>query len=170
MGGGDARMDRRASPQLTAAAKNGVANAPRIHHLPIHRASALGRRDCTAMENEMKYVQVVFVLTTWVLVGCAHHRPTAAVLPKGGGTYDVIGQGPAEQDAYQNAAKEASYTCEKKDKEMVVTKEESVYQGVDKNKKDQVKGENVALAFVTGRSGKERNVDDYKVTLSISCN
>ena len=40
--------------------------------------------------------------------------------------------------------------------------------GVDKDKKDQIKGENVALA--TGRTGKERNVDDYKVTLTISCN
>ena len=118
----------------------------------------------------MKYIQLGLVVSGLCLVGCAHHRASAAVLPKGGGTYDVIGEGPAEQDAYQNAAREAQYTCEKKEKEMVVVNQTSVYQGVDKNKKDDVKGENVALAFVTGRSGKERNADDYKVTLTISCN
>ncbi|MET0390843.1 MAG: hypothetical protein ABW321_33025 [Polyangiales bacterium] len=118
----------------------------------------------------MKYVQLAFAVSVLGLGACAHHRASAAVLPKGGGTYDVIGQGAAEQDAYQNAAKEAEYTCGKKEKEMVVVNQSSIYQGVDKNKKDQVKGENVALAFVTGRSGKERNVDDYKVTLTITCN
>jgi hypothetical protein len=116
----------------------------------------------------MKHVLTV-VLIGLGLAGCAH-RPAAAVLPKAGGVYDVIGQGAAEQDAYQNAAKEAQYTCDKKEKEMVVVNQESIYQGVDKNKKDQIKGENVALAFATGRTGKERNVDDYKVTLTISCN
>lgn len=42
-------------------------------------------------------------------------------------------------------------------------------QGVDKDKKGDVKAENVALAFVTGKSGKERDADDYKVTLLIAC-
>jgi len=109
------------------------------------------------------------VIVCSALLGCGHHRPVAAVLPKGGGTYDVIGQGPNEQDAYQNAAKEAEYTCTQKERELIVVGQSSLYQGVDKNKKDQVKGENVALAFVTGRSGKERNADDYKVTLTIAC-
>jgi hypothetical protein len=118
----------------------------------------------------MKYVTLVSLAALASLSACAHHRIAAAVLPKGGGAYDVIGQGPAEQIAYQNATKEAEYTCEKSKKELVVVSQNSVYQGVDKNKKDQVKGENVALAFVTGRSGKERDSDDYKVTLTINCN
>ena len=42
-------------------------------------------------------------------------------------------------------------------------------QGADKNSKGDVRGSNVALAFVTGRSGKERDADDYKVTLTIDC-
>ena len=116
----------------------------------------------------MRYV-ISIGLVGLGLVGCAH-RSTAAVLPKGAYKYDIIGQGPAEQNAYQNATKEAEYTCEKDDKKMIVENSESVYQGVDKSKKDQVEVENVALAFVSGSSGKERNVDDYKVTLSISCN
>ena len=116
----------------------------------------------------MKTAIVIALIGTGIM-GCAH-RSSAAVLPKGAYRYDVIGQGPAEQNAYHNATREAEYTCEKDDKKMIVESSESIYQGVDKNKKDQVKGENVALAFVTGSSGKERNVDDYKVTLSISCN
>lgn len=109
-----------------------------------------------------------------LLLGCAlglqgcHHK-VASVLPKGGNSYEVIGQSATEQQAYMNAEAEGKYTCKKLDKEMIVVDQRSVYQGADKNSKGDVRGSNVALAFVTGRSGKERDADDYKVTLTIDC-
>jgi hypothetical protein len=59
--------------------------------------------------------------------------------------------------------------CEDIEKQMIVKDQKSIYQGADKNAKDDVEAENVALALFTGSSGKERNADDYKVTLTIMC-
>jgi hypothetical protein len=116
----------------------------------------------------MRHSIIFTTLTLMLASSCAHH-PVATVLPKGGGTYDVIGQDATEQDAYKNAESEARYTCAERDKDMIVVTQSSVYQGADKNKKDDVKGENVALAIFTGQSGKERNRDDYKVTITFRC-
>ena len=101
--------------------------------------------------------------------GCGHHQ-VASVLPKGEDKYEVIGEGANEQDAYRNAESEARYTCENdREKKLTVIDQHSVFQGADKEDKDKVSGGNVALAIFTGQSGKERNADDYKVTLLVSC-
>ncbi len=117
----------------------------------------------------MQFVRLSTLLLTVVAAQACTHNKTATVLPKGGGSYEIIGQAATEQTAYANAESEAKYTCESKEKEMIVVDSSSVYQGADKDAKDDVEATNVALAFVTGRSGKERNADDYKVTLVISC-
>ncbi len=106
-----------------------------------------------------------------VLTGtaCGHHQ-VASVLPKGADKYEVVGEGENEQEAYKNAESEARYTCENdREKKLTVLNEESQYQGANKEDKDKVSGGNIALAIFTGRSGKERNADDYKVKLLISC-
>ncbi len=111
---------------------------------------------------------LVSVLVLPSLVGCGHYQ-TATVLPRGAGQYDLIGQSSNEEQAYRNAEAEGRYVCEEQQGQMVVKEQKSEYQGADKNAKGDVEAENVALAFITGRSGKERNADDYKVTLSIVC-
>jgi hypothetical protein len=108
------------------------------------------------------------VVASAVLAGCAH-RPVATVLPQRGGQYEVVSQAPTERDAYTKAHDEAEYTCEDQKRRMVVVSQSSVYQGADKNERDDVHGGNVALAIFTGRSGKERQSDDYKVTMLIEC-
>lgn len=102
-------------------------------------------------------------------VACNAHTPVASVLPKGGGQYEVVATSSNEGDAFSKAESEARYTCEEQEKQFIVNNKESVYQGADKDKKGDVEAENVALAFFTGTSGKERNADDYKVTLQIEC-
>lgn len=116
----------------------------------------------------MSRVRIVIALATSAyLAGC--HTKTATVLPKGDNSYEVIGQSATEQRAYMNAENEGRHVCKQLDKEMIVIDQKSVFQGADKNTKDEVKGANVALAFITGRSGKERDADDYKVTLNVAC-
>jgi hypothetical protein len=110
----------------------------------------------------------LFVLVSAQLTGCAH-RPVATVLPQRGGQYEVVAQAPTERGAYTNAHDEATYTCEDRERRLTVVSQTSVYQGADKNERDDVNGGNVALAIFTGRSGKERQSDDYKVTLLIEC-
>lgn len=112
-------------------------------------------------------------LTLLVLLGifssaCAHTQ-TATVLPKGGTEYEIVAQGYNEQSAFSDAESEAKYTCQKQKLTLVVHDSESIYQGADKEERDQVSGSNVALAVFTGRSGKERQSDDYKVKLFIGC-
>ncbi|MGD8862979.1 MAG: hypothetical protein PVI30_23400 [Myxococcales bacterium] len=50
---------------------------------------------------------------------------------------------------------------------MVVADSSSRYQRADESEKDEVGAEHVALAFVTGNTGKERHLDDYEVTLHV---
>jgi hypothetical protein len=100
--------------------------------------------------------------------GCAH-APVATVLPQQGGRYEVVAQSSSEQGAYKKAQDEATYTCEEHDRRLVVLNQSSVYQGANKDARGEVDGGNVALALFTGSSGKERQSDDYKVTLLIEC-
>lgn len=109
-----------------------------------------------------------FVVALIALSGCAH-RPVATVLPQRGGKFEVVAQSPTERGAYKNAHDEAQYTCEERERSLAVVSQSSVYQGADKDQRDDVNGGNVALAIFTGRSGKERQSDDYKVTLVIEC-
>lgn len=111
---------------------------------------------------------VLFILVSAALTGCAHH-PVATVLPQRSGQYEIVAQAPTERGAYKNAHDEANYTCEDRERRMVVVSQSSVYQGADKNERDDVGGGNVALAIFTGRSGKERQSDDYKVTMLVEC-
>jgi hypothetical protein len=101
-------------------------------------------------------------------VACAHHQ-TATVLPKGGQDYEIVAQGYNERTAFSNAESEAKYTCENQKLTLVVHDSESIYQGANKDERDDVDGGNVALAVFTGSSGKERQSDDYKVKLLIGC-
>lgn len=113
---------------------------------------------------------VHFVIALFALgasAGC--HNQTASVLPKGNDQYQVIGVGPNEQDAYKNAESEARYTCEDSNRHLRVLDQNSVYQGSSKDERGKVEGTNVALAVLTGHSGKERASDDYKVTLFVEC-
>lgn len=111
----------------------------------------------------------VFATLLLIVTGCGHHQ-VASVLPKGSDKYEVVGEGENEQEAYKNAESEARYTCENdSSKKLTVLNEESQYQGANKEDKDKVSGGNIALAIFTGHSGKERNADDYKVKLLISC-
>jgi hypothetical protein len=116
------------------------------------------------------YKQIIgsAVLLT-LTAACVHHK-VAAVLPKGGGAYEIVAQAASEQRAFSEAETEATYTCESRQKEMVVMTSDAKYQGPDKDADDGIKAENVALAFVTGNTGKERDrSSDYKVTLLIEC-
>jgi len=116
--------------------------------------------------NTVKLTLLLFICG--YSLGCGHHQ-VASVLPKGGDKYEVIGEGASEQVAYQNAESEARYTCSNNDKQLKVIDQHSTYQGANKDDKDKVSGGNVALAIFTGRSGKEANNDDYKVTLVVEC-
>jgi hypothetical protein len=97
------------------------------------------------------------------------HTQTATVLPKGGEEYQIVAQSYNEQSAFSEAESEAKYTCERNKLTLIVHDSESIYQGANKDERDDVDGGNVALAVFTGRSGKERQSDDYKVTLFIGC-
>jgi hypothetical protein len=115
----------------------------------------------------LKYLTASALLL--LAAGCAHHK-VATVLPKGGGAYEIIAQAASEAVAFGKAEDEAKYTCESKQKEMIVLTSDAKYQGPDKDADDGIEAENVALAFVTGRTGKERDrSSDYKVTLAIKC-
>lgn len=119
------------------------------------------------------HARIVLFLTTSALLGIATgcaHQPVATVLPRPNSQFEVVAQGSTEQGAYQKAQEEAGYTCEERERRMVVLEQASVYQGADKNERDDVGAGNVALALFTGQSGKERGSDDYKVTLTIACN
>jgi|GEM_PF-3004751 len=115
-----------------------------------------------------------FLLISLALASCLSsvacgHTQTATVLPKGGQDYEIVAQGHNERAAFSNAESEAKYTCENQRLTLVVHDSESIYQGADKEKRDDVSGGNVALAVFTGSSGKERQSDDYKVKLLIGC-
>jgi len=110
----------------------------------------------------------LFIFAALQLAGCAH-RPVATVLPQRGDRYEVVAQAPTESGAYKNAQDEAAYTCEDRERRLAVVSQSSVYQGPDKNTRDDVNGGNITMAIFTGRSGKERQSDDYKVTLLIEC-
>jgi hypothetical protein len=128
-----------------------------------------GWADGPAQGASMRTNSLLAVLITSVaLTGCAHHS-VATVLPQRGGQYEIVAQAATERAAYENANSEAAYTCEEQKRRMVVVTQSSVYQGADKNERDDVNGGNVALAIFTGRSGKERQSDDYKVTLLVEC-
>jgi len=116
------------------------------------------------------YKQIIgSTLMLTLSAACMHHK-VATVLPKGGGAYEIVAQAASEAVAYGKAEDEANYTCESKQKEMVVVSSDAKYQGPDKDADDGIKAENVALAFVTGNTGKERDESsDYKVTLLIEC-
>ena len=120
------------------------------------------------MKTSLRISTLLVCATALLSVACAHH-PVATVLPKGSSNYEIVAQGSNEQSAFQKAEEEANYTCEKDEKSLIVNDQDSVYQGPDKNSRDDVNGGNVALAYFTGRSGKERGSDDYKVTLMIAC-
>jgi len=118
------------------------------------------------MKSSKGFLFAALLLNT---AGCGHHQ-VASVLPKGNDNYEVIGEGANEQEAYKNAESEARYTCDNdRQKKLTVVKQQSTYQGANKEDKDSVNGGNVALAIFTGHSGKERDADDYKVTLVINC-
>jgi hypothetical protein len=119
--------------------------------------------------NARKLTQTLISLLALGSSSIACHSQTGTVLPKGGGEYEVIGQGYNEQTAYSNAENEARYTCEKQKKELVVRDSEAIYQGADKDSRGKVDGGNIALAVFTGSSGKERQSDDYKVKLFVAC-
>jgi len=119
--------------------------------------------------NTKKWTQALISLLALGALSTACRSQTGTVLPKGGGEYEVVGQGHDEQTAYANAKNEAQYTCKKQQKELVVRDSESVYQGADKDSRGEVDGGNIALAVFTGSSGKERQSDDYKVKLFVAC-
>jgi hypothetical protein len=117
----------------------------------------------------MDFIKVSFVLGAILsTTACGQHQ-VASVLPKGDDKYEVIGQSSSEPDAYGKAEKEARYTCGEEKKHLVVVDQHSFYQGADKNAKSDVSGGNIALAIFTGKSGKERDADDYKVSLLVEC-
>lgn len=116
----------------------------------------------------MNWIKLGCAAAIVVMSGCAHQK-SAMVTPKGKDRYDVIGESSIEQYAYSNAEKEAKYTCEDDSKQLFIMNYTTVFQGADKHAKDDVQGENAALAAFTGRSGKERAARDYKVTLLIEC-
>lgn len=116
----------------------------------------------------MKNTTIILSLFA-LLSSTACHSQRASVLPKGDAHYEVVAQGATEHEAFQNAESEARYTCKKEKRQLIVKNKESVYQGADKNAKGDVNGGNVALAYFTGQSGKERNSDDYRVTLAVAC-
>lgn len=113
-------------------------------------------------------ISLITLAAVFGFAACAHTQK-ATVLPKGGNEYEIIGQSSTEQAAYRNAESEGKYVCEDQEKNMLVKKQDSAFQGADKNSKGDVEAENVALAFFTGKTGRERNSDDYKVTLHIAC-
>ncbi|HVW25526.1 MAG TPA: hypothetical protein VHC69_09155 [Polyangiaceae bacterium] len=114
-------------------------------------------------------IDLSVVLAALIATSACAHQQLASVLPQGDDKYEIIGQSSTEQEAYSNAEKEARYTCDKQKKTLVVVNQHSAYQGADKNAKSDVGAGNVALAFFTGKSGKERDSDDYKVSLTIQC-
>lgn len=118
------------------------------------------------MKAKKLLVQSLPFLALFAL-GC--HSQKASVLPKGGNDYEIVAQAPDEQTAYRNAESEAKHTCKKEKKQLIVNDSQAKYQGPDKENRDDVDAGNVALAYVTGFSGKERNSDDYRVTMMISC-
>lgn len=101
--------------------------------------------------------------------GCTIVKQRPTVLPQADNSYVIISTAEREDVAYKEGEKEAKIICGKKDKKHIVLQNDSVYQGVDKEKKSESGASDVAMAYLTGRNMKEDRSDDYKVTLHVTC-
>ncbi|MDD9939449.1 MAG: hypothetical protein OXU20_00175 [Myxococcales bacterium] len=90
------------------------------------------------------------------------HARVATVLPRGRDMYAVVGYSPTRAGAYSRAEQEGYYTCESRQKSMIVFEQRSVYRGDGP-------AEGRSRVWTTGERGGERDAGDYQVTLQIAC-
>lgn len=118
-------------------------------------------------------IKLTATITLGVLMlasgGCTIIKQRPTVLPQADNSYVIISTAEREDVAYKEAEKEAKIVCGKKEKKHIILQNDSVYQGVDKEKKSEPGATDVAMAYLTGRNMKEDRSDDHKVTLHVAC-
>ncbi len=97
-----------------------------------------------------------------LLVGCA----STTILPEGNGRYSLVSTSSSESAALSDAKKKANEECLKQNKQLIVLKHHSVYQGMDKTNKAMI---NLAGALLAGNGGTANSSDDYKISMMFRC-
>ncbi|MFA6409481.1 MAG: hypothetical protein WCW01_04835 [Gammaproteobacteria bacterium] len=128
-------------------------------------------------KSNLKKLSLIISISI-LIAGCANN---ATLLPHGNNKYTVVALSYSEDDAMKSAMNKANQVCSEKMLSVDVTKQNSVYQGVDKNQKAVmgIAGDvlnaisynksNNSSGFYPGSSRPESSRDDYKVTLDFTC-
>jgi hypothetical protein len=114
---------------------------------------------------------IIAVLAIAALVGCASNPPRPNVIPLAGGTYQAIGFGPTEDYALNASLRSAAKTCKDSKKRHIVTNLHTAYKGLVSEDTNRTlnKAVEVAEAFTMKSVPTLSSKDDYRVTLSFSC-
>ncbi|MBI4403141.1 MAG: hypothetical protein HY537_03230 [Deltaproteobacteria bacterium] len=119
------------------------------------------------MEKVRRIAIILATAGVVIAVGCAHTKTIEAkvsVMKQSGGTMLAVSSSTTEAIAYDGAKEKAEEYCWKQQKDFVVVKEESAYQGGDRT------AAGVASAVGTFLGKKTRgNLDDYKVKMIFKC-
>ena len=112
----------------------------------------------------MKKLLKITMITTFFafIAGCA----STTVFPEGDGKYSLVTTSSSEGYALKEAKKKAMEHCAKLNKELVVIKHKSTYQGMDKNNKALA---NIAGALLTNNASAGDSSDDYKIEMKFRC-
>ena len=106
-----------------------------------------------------------------MLTGCAPVI-NATIFPHGKDHYTVVALSNSENRATKNAIAKATEVCQTTGKQVNVTKQNSIYQGMDKSQKAVagLAGDVLnVIAKANASSHEEEGGNDYKVTLDFVC-
>jgi hypothetical protein len=106
-----------------------------------------------------------------LITGCTPYI-NATVFPHGKSSYTVVALSNSENHATKNAMAKATEVCQATGKEVNVTKQNAVYQGIDKSQKAVAGFAGDVLNVIAkgnASSHEEEGGNDYKVTLDFVC-
>lgn len=111
------------------------------------------------------------ILGCALIVGCADN---ATLMPHGNNKYTVVALSYSENDATKAAMDKANKVCSEKMLTANVTKQNSIYQGLDKSNKAMMgmAGDLMNMLKARNASGSshpEASRDDYKVIIDFTC-
>lgn len=105
---------------------------------------------------------LILIILVALLTGCA----STTIMPNGNGRYSLISTSSSESAAITDAKKKATEECQKQNKQLIVLKHSSVYQGMDKTNKAMI---NLAGALLAGTANSANSSEDYKVNMLFRC-
>lgn len=103
--------------------------------------------------------------------GCASTPPLGNVIPKAGGSYQVISTGSTKQEALASALHTAESTCNARKMRHIVSGEQTKYKGVVSEETNTTlnKAQELIAATTGAWLPTLSGSDDYQMTMTFSC-